>query len=263
MMLISNTKIDFFYHFICCNCVNDINKLMYQYKYEDVDMNADPTDVALHNMKIADKSLNLTFFVSGAQGWMRANKNKSFNDLEKELRKRSFNTHLFAKQVKLAKGSKIFIPERTEDKTEYKYECIFSCRPKREALSEVLHHWKTYDENLEALKYAGYVVIENIDTLRDRPDVQKIDDTEIQNLQGVCENKKRIISEYKTAEKVISEINVTIREKYGVDPLYKPLGTSQDGPIYVAVVGKQIVSDIGYVKKHVSGGTKLELVQIQ
>ena len=237
---------------------------MYQYKYEDVNNEDNPTDIALHNMNVADKNLNLAFFISGAQGWMHANKDKSFSDLEKELRKRSFDTHLFAKKVHLSEGNKLCVPSRVEDTTEYKYECIFSCRPKKDALEEVLQHWKTYEENLEALKYAGCIGVKDIDSLKGSPNVKHFDDIEAENLQAVCENKKRIIAEYKCAEKVISEINVTIKAHYGVNPTYKPLGKSYNGPIYVAVVGNKIVSNVGYVeKKDKSGKIKLELVQVQ
>lgn len=237
---------------------------MYQYKYEDVRSDEDPADVALRNMGVADKNLNLAFFISGAQGWMCANKDKSFSDLEKELRKRSFDTHLFAKKIHLSQNDKLFVPSRIADTTEYKYECIFSCRPKKDALEEVLSHWKTYDENLEALKYAWCIGVKDIDVLRNKPNVKHFDDIEMQNLQAVCENKKCIVSEYKSAEKVLSEINATIKTDYGVNPVYKPLGKSYCGPIYVAVVGKKIVSNIGYVEKSDKfGKLKLELVQLQ
>ena len=236
---------------------------MYHYRYEDVHEGDNPSDVAFDNMSIADKNLNLTFFISGAQGWMNANKDKSYSDLEKELRKRSFDTHLFAKKIQLPKDRKLYVPSRDNDTTEYKYECIYSCRPKKYALEEVLRHWKTYDENLEALKYAGCIGVKDIDSLKGDTNVKYFDDTEMTNLQLVCENKKRIIAEYKSPETVIAEINKTIKEKYGEYPIHRTVGT-HGGPICVVTIGEKIVSNVGYIKNiDNKGNVTLKLVEIQ
>lgn len=236
---------------------------MYHYSYEDVEETDDPADVAFHNMNIGDKRLNLAFFIAGARGWMTANKDKSFYDLEKELRKRSFDTHLYAKKTNRLKGSILGIPGRINDVTEYKYECIFSCRPKNDALKEVLQHWRTYEENLEALKQTGYVTITDVDSIKNKPNMQKFEDTEGECLNLVCENKKKIMESYKSAEVALSEINQRIKKQYGYDPVYKVVCSCEKGLVHGATIGNKVVSEIGYIELHdKKGNMKLELVQL-
>lgn len=76
------------------------NTKMNKIEYDDVKDSDDPTEIAFHNMLEADKILSLQLFIGGEMGYLRANPTKTFQDLELELRKRNFNTHLIAKPLK-------------------------------------------------------------------------------------------------------------------------------------------------------------------
>ncbi len=124
----------------------------YEYTYELVSATEDPLDIALHNMKCADKILNLEMFIGGSIGWLQCNPTKNYKDLEQELRRLNFDTHLIASECKLTDPRYVLgFPYRIDDRRTYKYECIYSCRPKKFALVELLTHSVSYEENLEKL----------------------------------------------------------------------------------------------------------------
>src|SRR5437868_10173808 len=54
-------------------------------------------DICWHNLLMADKFHNIKYFTISVISWFKLNRNKNYQDLEKELRRRDFNTLLIAK----------------------------------------------------------------------------------------------------------------------------------------------------------------------
>jgi hypothetical protein len=127
------------------------------------------SDTAWHNMAVADKHFNLAMFLSSASGWFNANPGKFPDDLERELRERNYNTHLFAVQTKL-QMEKAFgnadVPGVTsmfksgDEKTDnLDYVWVASIRPPPLAAEEVASQWASQDENLAALHVSGLLTV--------------------------------------------------------------------------------------------------------
>lgn len=76
-----------------------------------------PNDIAIHNMKEADKRLDLQNFIFAANGWISENKKSSYQELERLLRKLNCNTHLYAKKVVVPKNMKLQSMFETNTKT--------------------------------------------------------------------------------------------------------------------------------------------------
>lgn len=124
----------------------------------DPDSKESPTDIALHNLKIGDSKLHLALFANASAGWIKADRRRTMQDLEKLCRSHNFNTHVIAKKTsdKLISWS-----EKTEVKLEY--EAWFSCRPQESALKELLTFHNSYKENFEALEKTGIKCVDSRD----------------------------------------------------------------------------------------------------
>jgi hypothetical protein len=122
--------------------------------FEDPSSSDDEESILWHNMKICDDIHNLRLFISCSMGWVRLNPEKNMQDLESELRKRNFNTHLYAKEIPRNSQYTLKLNSKNCD-----YECIFSCRPAKLALEEVLKFHDTYDTNFEKLANSGFICL--------------------------------------------------------------------------------------------------------
>ena len=72
---------------------------MYRIILTDPSTNESPNDILFHNMASADKNYDLNVFIGASNAYFKQNPSKNFQDLEKELRKRDFNTHIIAVPV--------------------------------------------------------------------------------------------------------------------------------------------------------------------
>jgi hypothetical protein len=208
----------------------------------------DVNEIVWHNLKQSDENYNLQVFIAASTAWLKLNPTKSYQDLEKELRDRDFNTHLIAKKSILKENYLIIICNDYKCEN-FEYECIFSCRPKQSALNELLATWKSYDENFEKLAYTGNVCIDNNNPLNinDRNKTIILNDQMKNLFQLIENNKKMVLFKDITVEEILNDLINDIKDKYGKDPEHKLFGmTSNGGPIMVLTVDNSIVSDVAY-----------------
>ncbi len=122
-------------------------------------------------MKIADDNKCLDIFLGASNGWFKSNPGKSFQDLEKELRQRNFNTHVIAIKprefpgVTLKHVHDVFHQGTGSEKP--LWEAIISCRPREKALEELLTHSSSYKENFEKLPLAGMFSVKNEERIKE------------------------------------------------------------------------------------------------
>jgi len=148
--------------------------------------------ICWNNIMEADRHLHLTMFIVSCTAWINLHHDKNFYDLEIELRNRNLNSHLIACITDIPPNIKLGLPKNKQN-IDYKYECIFSCRPKKESLLEVLSHSKTYDENLEKLKFSGTRILSDESTLDTTDSKTKIfTKNERSNYDLVMDNEKKI-----------------------------------------------------------------------
>ena len=63
----------------------------------------------------------------------------------------------FIASSQLEEGNKLSLPNEVDDNI-LKFKCILSCKNKEEALKEILEHSDSYEENLEKLKFTGFLI---------------------------------------------------------------------------------------------------------
>lgn len=186
---------------------------MYNYIYKSVTSEDMPNDVAFHNMEQADNMLNLDIFISAALGYFNTNSNKTFYDLENELRKKNFNTHLIACKSYLPKGYILCIPNTDLD-IKCKYECIFSCRPNKYAFQEVLQNWNTYEENLEALKSSGIISVNNYSNIENEISAKLLQPSIKDIMNNISKNKIKVFPEEININQILQKKSEWLRVVY-------------------------------------------------
>lgn len=148
--------------------------------------NPNPFDICWNNLKEADTNYCLEIFCAAAEGWSKLNPTKNYQDFEKELRDKNFNTYLIAGKPKIYPGLKLL---NLQNNQICQYECIYSCRPKSFALQELLEHWPTYKENFNNLSNSGRFVADHINNIPLDKDFKKIDDGAKNFIIDISENK--------------------------------------------------------------------------
>lgn len=249
---------------------------MYKFDYDPIDeselLTIDPTEVAFHNMKIGESVYNLNIFIGGQSGYFKANPNKNYQDLEKELRERNFTTHIIAKSppAKSDLDYKLDMPENKSSSlypvVEYKYEAIISCRPYNAALKELLQSWPSYEENFKALEFAGVIVLyeegkkqvaditNNINENGDTVKLIKSNDP----VHLIAENKVKVKITTVPAEEIMQNVVNGVIEKFGQEPNLRLLGMSPNGgPVMAFTIDDKIVSYTGVCFEHDALGNKI------
>jgi hypothetical protein len=213
----------------------------------------DPTietidEIIWHNIKEADSILNLNLFITSAMAWIENNPTKTFQDLERELRKRNLNTHLYAKEFEKKDNFVLTAPNKL---FEPKYECIYSCRPPKYALEEIMQYWNSYEENFEKLALAGMLTVKSADDIQDREDCVKFSETQ-QSYHDLITKCKKLIKITKiTSREYIEKICTDIKNQTGKTPANKVIGmTSNGSPVFGMFIGDQLVSNIGFSVKY-------------
>jgi len=152
-----------------------------------------PEKICWHNLEAADKYHLLSFFCAATRAWFKLHPDKNYQDLEKELRSKNLQTHIIAGKIeKIPDNARLGLHK--QDSIDYKYECIFSCRPKEKAMEELLTHWKSYDENFEKLALSGTLILKspNDSFPKSDPSFHQFDQKEIDIHSQISQNLKKI-----------------------------------------------------------------------
>ncbi len=147
--------------------------------------------IAWKNMEFADKNLLLRQFCAAYFGWFKHNKDKTFADLERELRKRNFNTHLFAVPCNNFEDI-IPVHPGTYEPTGIVFECMASCRPRQLALLEARVKGGSEQQNLLNLERAGVLFTRNIDTIPTTGEFVHMISSQIDENVAVANNAKKL-----------------------------------------------------------------------
>jgi len=122
---------------------------------EIIETDEDPIEVAYNNLKIADMLHNLELFTYAKIGYFKNFPHHTPQDLERYLRFNNFSTYLIATKPRPPNGINYKLARI--DNTECRYECIISCH--QYAMRELLENWPSYNDNFDALHYAGDIVL--------------------------------------------------------------------------------------------------------
>ncbi len=223
--------------------IEKLSHMAFDITYVEPDETESVNDIIWHNLREADKHHHLLSFIYAANAWLRENKSKDYSDFEKEIRINNLNTHLIACVPRITRPDmKLGILGR--DDRDYKYECIYSCRPKKYALEELLENSSSYEENFEKLKQSGSIMLD--DSLNEGIDLHVLSKREKTDGELVEECKKKIYYKTTPAEKVIEQLINSCRERFGKEPDRTVYGIDSEGPVYGFVIDGRLISDIGY-----------------
>lgn len=230
-------------------------------------------DIANHNIKISDECLNYKLFSSSAIGWLNANPNKNFQDLEKFLRNNNLNTHLFCTKPDINKDFYLGLINNLNNSNEinYKWLCNISCKPKNIAKNDITKYWSSYQENFNQLCYAGSLIpIKNknnniddnisIETNELEANELETNELEVNELEltdeFIINNKEFLLQNNKikiNVEKInqhefFREIRDKMKQDFGVFPTSGQIGLKNTGDkIYGLFINGKLESYWGYV----------------
>jgi hypothetical protein len=125
----------------------------------DPDTNDTLIDICMHNLREADKHHSYRVFAAAAKSWLSLHPDKNFQDMERMLRANKMDTHLIA--CRRPEGPLVSYKLGPTDVKKRIYECIFCCRPEKDALAELAEYWESYEENFGRLEYTGFMVSKN------------------------------------------------------------------------------------------------------
>jgi len=198
-----------------------------------------------NNLKTADDLLNFNLFGTVLLNYFKINPGHTFQDLEKELRQRNFNTHLFASEMdeNVKKTHSLVDPsdEKPRPIDELRYYCIASCTQKENSIEQLKARNTTYDENFEKLKYTGRLMIR--EELKDAAeDVKFLDENTIKLSKNNIE--LRIVE--KSDRLFIKELIYELKKKHK-DVKARCLSVSDDLPVICfCSSNNDILSKYGY-----------------
>lgn len=223
------------------------------------DENEKKEDIIWNNLKIADETHNLKFFCLASMGWLILHQDKNYYDLENELRERNFATYLIAKEFEEESDYCLGLPlfHSMREMNNFKYECLFSCRPPPYAMQELLEHSDSYEENLEKLKISGSIFSrKETPTKPPHPQedaIQYFTENEIDEGEAIQLGLKKLVKREYTDSQYFLKVKEDITNHFGKEPQLRILGftRSKNYPLLAFVVGGQVIkSNIFSLNEH-------------
>lgn len=225
-------------------------------EYIEPSENESKDDICLHNIRISDEYKNTETLIYSFMGWFKNDDNRDFGKLEDLLRENNMDTHLIAKRfdpINVPEGAKISIPNNNSLNNETDYFqniLLISCRPKEEAIDELLKYHSSYEVNRICLEKTGSIF--KTDSL--------LKDAKDENIKDIinCKKKYRFIkyTDIEALGYIISELE----KEYGKKPIKTKVGNMGDKEVYGLVVDGMIRSPILFSKK---GDNDVELVDVR
>lgn len=204
-------------------------------------------ELAFHNMRIAENIFDLNIFINSSELYFKTNPGKNYQDLEKELRERNFETHIIAKKYNLSNNMILRPVNNSIVKCEYL--AIISCRPKKYAMQELLENSSSYRENFNKLPNAGNLGCLNVSSTERSDSHLKIYNNEELNFRNkLISGNYEIYIEEIDVETFIKHLKLELTEKFGKEPILSQVGKNANGDkIMTFVNDNKIVSSYGII----------------
>lgn len=231
------------------------------------DENSSENDICLNNLRIADKYHDLDYFIVCSYGWLKLNPNSNYQDFEKFLRNNNFDTHLIVSKIKNMDDAYLNIPHNDKINMDLKYRCIFSCRSKDDASKELYEHWPNYDENYEALEFAGCLTVkksEDLDLFDSKNNIKaiKYDKDKRNILDLLSKNELKLEVETLLPNDIYSRLIKQAKNILNIIPTEIKLVTFADNSYIFILCDKDTpLIDLAFMRK--PDTTDLELIKIE
>ena len=190
-------------------------------------------ELSYENLKIVSKTHDLMIIMNAITGWFKSNPDCKTTDLEKKLREDKLDIHLISAELEVDKNKyKMILPYNMSEECDRMI--IYSCRPEKEALEELLTHAKSYDENFARLNNAGIIMDRSIKEIVEvKKDFEEQTDFErLKDVSGLVELK------IDTFEDVFNGCIKFFKEKYGEEPEISLIGMGINGEAVNALTYK-------------------------
>lgn len=225
------------------------------------------SEVAWENISQGAKAYHLGFVTSACIGWLRANPDKTVQDLEQKLRSEKIPVHLIAstKFKETHEGKPLVLKPYRKNPSNPKYALIFSCRPDADAIQEIKQHWESYSDNYKHLPEAGALVLQSenetekdeLYKYNENPDEIIIRGMESirqgSHLDAISYNAVVLECQKMTQDELLVDLHKDTnkaKEFYQKTPTLKHIGTAPDGsPVSAFLVNDKLVSGLGLMTK--------------
>ena len=179
--------------------------------YDELKMtdSIDFDDIALHNLKNSDIHYNKETFICSAVGWLKNKNTRTLQELELYLRNNNYNTYLIASPYTYDEQINLYTVN--ESKELLTFECIFCCKPKKQAFEDILKIHSSYEENFNKLLYSGMLKIKN----------QSEENTLFNKL---CNNSLKLNFIKLTAKESVEQLHKDIVNSTGKNPRIEIIG---------------------------------------
>ena len=203
-------------------------------------------ETAWYNIIQASKTHDLNLVVVCVGGWYKANPDKNHTDLENKLRDADLDIYLIAsKYDNISDDFKLVSP--FDYTSECEYVLLYSCRPKEQALKEVLTHASSYEENFNKLNSSGALITKSFikDNIPD-PTKKPYEDNDLNTLIQNNYVKIELVSE-SMEDKVNKDIEQAQKHfKKKIDS--RLIGMAPDGSgVMGFFINDKLISDIGHM----------------
>jgi hypothetical protein len=224
---------------------------MIKINYKNPEENETREDVARANIIISDKFKKGDYLEMSCISWLKLDSKRDYQDLEQLLRHLNLDSHIIAQPVKvIPENLEISFPNGNISLEPLEYAVKISCRPKEEALQELLLVHPNYEQNFECLKKTGCFMVKKTDPILEVEE-------NLSNTKGVDQVKKVLDCELKldfTYFKPMESIDFIINDltkQYGKEPEKIICGEANGNKVYGLMISGQIVSPIGWMEKKI------------
>lgn len=233
---------------------------MIKINYKNPEENETSEEIARANIILSDKYKKADYLEMSCISWLKIDSTRDYQDLEQLLRSLELDSHIIAHPIKtIPENLEINYPNGKVVIEPLEYVVKISCRPKEQALNELLSTHSNYEENFNCLKKTGCLMVKKVDP------ILEIEET-LSNTKGVSEVKKVINCELKldfTFFKPIESINFIIEDltkQYGKEPEKIICGEANGSKVNALMIDGQIISPIGWIEKKIfNSNSNLEI----
>ena len=227
---------------------------MIKINYKNPEEHETSEDIARANIIISDKFKKGDYLVMSCTSWLKLDPKRDYQDLEQLLRYLDLDSHVIASPIKtIPENLEINHPNGSIPSEPFEYVIKIACRPKEEAIKELLLTHPNYEENFDCLKKTGCLMVKktNLDNCdetneNNKTDKTNSDDNEIKKVLN-CELKLDFAF-YKPMESINFIIGDLIKQ-YGTEPEQVICGEINGNKVYALMIKGQICSPIGWIKK--------------
>ena len=222
---------------------------MIKINYKIPENNESLEEIARANIIMSDKFKKNDYLEMSCISWLKINSNRDYQDLEQLLRHLNLDSHVIAHPIKMIpENLEIGLPNENNLIEQFEYVIKISCKPKEDALKELLQIHNSYEDNYDCLKKAGCFKVKKVEPKQEIK--EKLD-----SIKGITDSQKVINCELKldfTFYKPIESINYIIEDltnQYKKIPEKIICGEFNENKVYGLMIDGQIISPIGWMEK--------------